>query len=489
MVAVSIGNKGTQALGQLALAWLLTKEDFGLIALAFTVTSLLGVFQKIGLTEILVKRHKQMDQWTPPAVSLALTLGIGGFLIVNASAPLAAALFHEPRITGLLRVMSLGIPFDALTGVALARLNADMRFRTVSLLMLMQLALAMGLSVLFALLGFGAYSIAIPRPIVAIIYAASVYSLSRPKIIAGPSVHKWMSLVRDGRWLMGTSACSLIAAYGDNFILGLVAPAAVVGEYYFAYAVAIQSVQMLVGSLQSTLYPALCQVADEPRRQVSVYLRACEVVCLIGCYGCFLQTAAARPVIEFVFHHKWDAAIPMFQVLSVAMGLGLSNGMLASLLQAQGRFRTQFGWMVSTAIAFVLAVTAGATLGQGMGVCVSLLGLWTVMAPIGCYLGTHSAGGRLRDWVRLLVLPPLVAAGAVLPVAIAMKYLGAEGLWHWAAWGVTMAVSLPLFWVLARIVAPQSSEEIVRRLPAELRRWARIGAGAAQDKAKGPQSS
>src|SRR5688572_2803858 len=61
---------------QVALAWYLVKEEFGLVAVAMSIASFAAVFQYAGVQEILVQRHAKLRVWASAAFWLNLALGV-----------------------------------------------------------------------------------------------------------------------------------------------------------------------------------------------------------------------------------------------------------------------------------------------------------------------------------------------------------------------------------------------------------------------------
>jgi O-antigen/teichoic acid export membrane protein len=75
---------------QIVLGWLLAKSDFGLIGLAYTVSSLVNLMANPGVDAVLVQRMRRYHLWATPAFWLGMTMGISGAAVMLALAPFAA---------------------------------------------------------------------------------------------------------------------------------------------------------------------------------------------------------------------------------------------------------------------------------------------------------------------------------------------------------------------------------------------------------------
>ena len=88
-----------QLLGTAIMSRLLAPEDFGLIAMAVTVTGFVGLFTDMGLSVATI----QKTEVSQPLVStlFVVNIGVGLILMVIAAiaAPLAALLYNDPRVT------------------------------------------------------------------------------------------------------------------------------------------------------------------------------------------------------------------------------------------------------------------------------------------------------------------------------------------------------------------------------------------------------
>src|SRR4029079_16210564 len=66
-------------------------------------------------------------------------------------------------------------------------------------------------------------------------------------------------------------------------------------------------------------------------------------------------------LVRLLFGHKWDAAIPVLQVLSLGMAFRLMGFPATSLIQAQGRFRTNVVTLSCLTATFLSLVAVAAS--------------------------------------------------------------------------------------------------------------------------------
>lgn len=421
LVLQALLAKGVAALGNLALAWLLMPEDFGLIAMAYTVTAFTSLLQSAGLREVLVQRHKRFELWATPGFWMAVTLGLAMGLATLIAAPIAARVYGDPRLQGLLMLLAAGAPIISLSMVPSARLQNQMRFRTSAALGLVDSVLFVALTVLFAWMGYRAYSFVIARLIVVVITSSAMWMLAGVRIHPRPHLRRWRFLIGDTTSLFLTSAAATVVSQADYMMLGRLRGTQELGIYFFAFTLSTQALNILTNSLTHVLFPALSKLQDEPERQVRAYLSAAQVLATVGIPLCILQAALAEPAMKLLVGPEWSRSIPVLQVLSIAMCIQLIGATGGSLLKAQGRFMTQLRLAGLGAAVFVAIMWMSAALGGAVSVAWGVLIGYAAIWPIQMREAIRPGGAGWKQVLGIFFVPVMSsAAAAVAGVALAM---------------------------------------------------------------------
>ena len=290
-------------------------------------------------------------------------------------APFAHLFFKDVQVASdanlfrnLLLVAAIGLPFDALTVVAQAKLRIDLRFRTLALIGTGNVLGTALLSVAFACtrklwpdspVG-GAMSLVLPRPIISAATMIFSFALSGVRLKMRPAFRRWWFVLRDSRYFFFTSFFNTLLMQGDYLIAGIFFSAEQLGAYYFAFNLSTQTVQLVGANLTSVLLPSFAKLDKEPERQRDAYIKVCSLI-----------AAGGRSAMPDPRRNGWSIAPPRVQEQmgrcnSIVPNLNYRNGVRVtehfggmSLLQAQGRYRTVFLWTVVTAVWFLVAVTRG----------------------------------------------------------------------------------------------------------------------------------
>lgn len=406
-----LGTRVVSAGSQVALAWLLLPEHFGLVGLAQSVMALTTALSLGGVQTVLVQRHGRFRELSSAAFWLCLGSGGAAAALTAAAAPAAASIYREPELFKLLLALALAIPIRSFGLVAEAWLRIGLKFRVLTILALVNTVLVALLSVLFAWLGFGALSFVLPQPIVAVVRSIGTWSLARPPMEWKRGIKGWKKLLPDGGRVLGWSLLTRLMAQADYFVLGVWHDAATVGLYFFAFSLAMQARQLLLSSVARVLFPALSHLTAEPDRQLSAFLRASRVLAFVAVPVYVLQLVVAVPLFEIFFADRWRAAIVLFQILSASVVLRVVTGVAVSMLNAQGRFGTLLAFRAIGAPVLFSMYAYAAWQGGPVDVAWAAV-IWSIApGPVLVYLALRPT----RSWhdvLRVYLIPVLTAAAA-----------------------------------------------------------------------------
>ena len=463
MLGQTAGSKIFGFATQIVLARLLAPRDFGLVALAYAAVAFVGVIRNTGIQQILVQRHKHYRRWANPAFWFELAVGLATAVMLAVAAPIAAATFHSGTLAGLILVIAAAAPLSPWYVVPSAKLTMDMRFRAIAVVNIGYNLVVMAVSILLAWRGFGAYSFVIPLPVAGLLRAVWFWRLARPPIGLRPQIRRWRFLIGDSGYMLGTGFLGALVLQSGNLALGFLCTKAAVGQFFFAFNLSTQIWQLLSQNLGSVLLPALAKLQDDRPRQVAALLRASRMLAFVGVPLSLLLAVVAKPVILIVYGAKWLPAVPVLQVLAVAMAVSLPGSLAYTALQAQGRFRAAFIFTALQLPAFLAAALVGARLGGVVGVAAG----WLLVNLISSPLWIKIAGGTYAGWHGVLgvYLGPFVASAAALaPAALAICWwhaLATQYLLQGALAAASGAVLYPLFGVAA---CPAELGEVTRRV-------------------------
>src|SRR5262249_28658979 len=132
---------------------------------------------------------------------------------------------------------------------------------------------------------------------------------------------------------------------------------------------------------------------------------------------CFLQAAVARPLLGLVFGPKWQAAIPLVEILSIGLAFDAVSWVAGALLQARGGFRRSLIFSCVLSPIFFTAVAIGGIYYSALGVAVAVSVFYIVLAPVYSYKVFRQAGISVREIASIYVPSTTLAAMAAAAAA------------------------------------------------------------------------
>ncbi len=413
MLAQNVVARACGFLSQLVLAKLLLPEDFGVISLTYSVTTIASTLMNVGLDDVLLQRQRGLRLWAGPAfwISFGLALLAAGLVVLIS--PVAAAMYHAPRLIGLLAILALSMPIGALSSVPGMILRARMSFGFLAVYGSLEIVAQSLLTVGFAWCGFGAYSFVLPAPILGVVHAVVWWRVAAPRISLRPQRLRWKYVVGNTAATLASRTIIAVIGQGDYMVLGLVATQDVVGAYYFGFRLAAQPLWMLAGNFSGVLFPVLAHLKSDPRRQGEAALKASTLLSYCVMPLGLMQAAMAAPLVTVAFGQKWISSIPIIELLSVGLALDAVSWVAGSLLNARGDFKDALRYLVYQLPIFFAFVTVGAVLGKGVGAALGVASFYAVTQPVFVYAAYRRVGIGAAQIASLYLRPMVCAALAV----------------------------------------------------------------------------
>ena len=464
LLVQTVGSKVVMLAGQLVLAWLLSPEDFGLIGLAYTVLAFVTLLINPGIDVILVRRGRRFHLWSTPAFYFSLITGLLGCVAMILAAPVVAHFYKSPQLIGLLSVLAVATPIGSLMLVPTAKLRSEMRFGALSMINFLQSFLQTGLTLAFAAANFGVYSFVLPMPIVYAVVSAVLWIIARPKVRLRHPLQYWQHLIGDSTYIFGQRLLVTTVVQGDYIVLGTFFGAAIVGPYFFAYGIAVQSIRLTAGPMQLVLMAGLTRFTSHSLQQTQAALRATKSLVLFGMPLCMLQALVARPFLVGMYGDKWIEAVPLVQLISIGMAFDVATWPACSLLQSRGQFRTLFNWSSILAPAFFAFILVGAYFGQSLGVALALCTYYAVLAPVLVGWVFRNSNASWSEIFAIYTGPILVGLITAGGGALVIRLSAAVGFPLLAQGGFAVVAGLIIMGISATLIAPATSTEIMVRL-------------------------
>ena len=417
---LALQNVGTRIIGfvsQIILAKILLPSDYGTIALATGAIAIVSSFADFGLEEILVQRQQTMRLWRTAAFWMSLTIGLVLAVACIAASPFFAMLYGAPAVTGLIVIQALALPIRQLGTIPSAAINLALRFDIVARVAFLELLGLQVLTIAFATAGCGAYSFALPVPIIAAARTAYLWRLCPQTIGARPFVRRWRHIARRSIALVGSRILSTFSGQADLILLGIFATTTEAGLYVFAYRLAIQPVRVLAGSITGVMQSALSRLRNDVHGQTQAALRSSRLLAFIVMPTCFIPILIAEPAIALLFGERWSATGIVVKAQCIGLAFFSVSWISGALVQAQGAFGLDLILEIVFSGCLLLIIGLGVHLApharMDVNIAFAMLTYYVLVQPLYAYVILRRGGATLRQVAVIHLVPALYASAAV----------------------------------------------------------------------------
>jgi O-antigen/teichoic acid export membrane protein len=404
------------------LARLLSKADFGLMAMISVLLAIGLAYADMGLSNALIWRQDATRNQLSSLYWVNILAGLGVFVVTLAFTPLFAALLKQPRL-------EIYLPWAALVFVLLpwgqefqVLLQKELRFRILAMIEIAAAAVGTATAIFAALAGLSVFALIAGLLAGAGTRAAglSVVGWKRWRPILRLRFGDLRGYMKFGLYQMGERTLNELTANIDYLLIGRFLGSVALGLYSVAYQLVVFPFQRINPVLTRVAFPVFSLRQDDDEAVSKGFCQLSEMLVFLV-FPLLVGLLVTAPVmVPVLFGRKWVGAVPIVQVLSLmAMVKTLANPMGAVLL-AKGRadlgFRINGVQVVLTLVVFLVAVRFGTLAVAWAWVGISLVS-FVVWQPVVLRV-IHLA---VRDYLRALARPMLLTA--LLGLSLEAVYL------------------------------------------------------------------
>jgi teichuronic acid exporter len=321
---VAVGTWGNRVLSLVVFAILgrlLSPSQFGLAALASVFILLFTLLANQGFSSALIQKADITQEDCDTAFWVSMTTAIGLTIATILLAPLAAQVFHQPDLAGVLQALSPILIFTALAGTQEALLERDFAFRSLSIRTLFGSVIGGVAGVVVAVLGGGVWSLVVQALVTSAVQVAVLWAVApwRPGIaVSRSSLHALRTV---GLSVLGIEMFGFLNAQADKLIIGVSLGASAVGFYYVGNRIISIIVEVQTSVIESVSLTTLSKLRDTPARLISAFYRLTGFSASISILTFSLLALLAPQIVPLIFGSQWQQSVVIMQVLCLAGAL------------------------------------------------------------------------------------------------------------------------------------------------------------------------
>ncbi len=378
---LSIGQcvkKASVLVVSIALARLLSPEDFGLIGMAFVFCQCAKILGDLGLGAGIIQKSELRPAHLNAVFGANIILGIVLFACFWTGADLIARFYDEPRLGSLIRVIAISFIFDAIKVVQLSLMEREMRFKQLMIIETISEVISAAVVVSFALFGWGVWSLVAQYVVPTILVAICVWIVSPWRPTGFFDRTAFNELRGFGFNLLGSNVVNYFIRNLDAALIGKYIGSAALGIYGWGYRLMLFPIYQVSGVMTRLMFPTFASIQHDRERIKDIYLKATRVIALVMfpfMTGMFILT---EPFVVTLLGEKWLAVVPVLKMLCIAGLIQCVGTTTGWIYTSQGRTDLQ----LKVAVISLGVYTVGFALGLRWGI----VGVATGYVVSGCLI-------------------------------------------------------------------------------------------------------
>ena len=438
---------------------LLSPADYGLVTMATVLSSYLVLLGEFGFGTVLVQKRTTDDATLRFVLGALIITGSLLFVVAAFSGPLVARYFKEPALTALCALSAAQFLIMPFLVIPTASLAIQLRFRAMGIAGVASAAAGAACTLAMAYAGFGAYSL-----------VAGILVTSAARAIAVNVMAPFLKRPRFSyeaiRDLIGFSGIVLTQrsiwywyAEADGIIVGTALGAKSLGIFAMAKQLAAIPQERFAEIMNTVALPVFAAVQDDRQRVKDGFIKAMRIGATVAIPVFAGLALVAEDLLHLVIGRKWDAAIPVLQLLCVSMPLRSVASIVSPTVTAIGKPGVSLKFVIWVATCVPVLMLVGVHWGL-IGVAMA----WAVGYPIAFVGGLMGVAKALNASLRELLLPfvrPTLCAALMCGVVLLIASMLLQNVPSIARLGVNVLVGAASYTLALRLLAYSSFTEIV----------------------------
>lgn len=403
------------------LARLLSKDDFGLVAIAVVAVNYLGVVKDLGLGLALIQRRDDVNEAANTVFTINIILGFGLSLITIPFAPLFANYFNDPLVIPVLRWLGVSFAINAFGSVHNILLVRELDYRRKFIPDMGNTVAKAVVSIGLAFGGYGVWALVFGQISGALASVILVWMILpwRPHLALNKKITA--SLMKFGASIIGGDLLAVIIDNLDYIIVGRLFGLEQLSIYTLAYRLPEMLVIGNLWVIAGITFPAFASMQDRPDEMLRGFLTSVRLVGMVVVPICFGLWVAADPIVRVLFGDQWLDVIPLLRILAIYAWTYSFGYHVGDIYKAVGRPDILLKLTIFDLVLLVPAMFIGAQFGL-IGIVWGHLIANSIERIVAMYIATRFVKISAMDILDEMK-PSFQGAFLMIPVSLIVLYL------------------------------------------------------------------
>jgi PST family polysaccharide transporter len=374
LLASGAGQSVLQILVLAFFARLVTPSAFAVMAIALAVSDIMRVFARIGITQALVQAEDVNDRIVRVGFTMSFCLSTLSAIVLFLLSSTIAELLRMNEMVDVLKAMACVFPFVSFSLTSEALLSRNLKFSKIALARLIAYIIGfvfVGLALAYSGMGYWA-----------LIYAYITQQIVQSVIIIYKAPHSYKPLfdfniikkmLKFGFGYSMGQLATILALRVDSFIIARTLGPVALSFYDRSYQLMRFPAFLLATIVDDAMFPILSRMQHDLDMMRKTFQKGLGLLAIALLPLSAFVVVTSESIIYILMGEQWLNAIPVLQILSIAMFFRSAQRVSTATLRAKGIvYLSAFFQFVYFAMV-VLAVYIGGEWGiNGVAIGVSL---------------------------------------------------------------------------------------------------------------------
>lgn len=402
---------------------ILRPEDYGLLAMAMILVSLLTMINEMGLGQAIVQAEKIDEYKIRQCFGLITLVNSGSYFLLCALTPFVAWYFDEEKLFTLLPVIGIQFLIQIFLVIPSALLDRELRFREKSIFEFSTSIAGAIATLMMALAGFGVWAIVLGNLAAATIYVILInwrFPFAHTPVFRFTGIY---SIARFGFFTILNRILWYFYSQVDTLFVGRLLGATMLGYYSVGVQIASLPLIKVSGIFNQLALAGFSSMRNDQKR-------IGEGVLSVACVSSFVSvplfwgiSSVASDFVILVLGVEWEPAILPLRCIALVLPLRVLSIALAQSVNAVGRPDLNVVNLAVACIVLPLAFFIGIHFWGLQGVCIA----WVVVYPAWFFFVLRQGLPKLllgtKCYLKNIAPPYMFGALMFINVSLAREFL------------------------------------------------------------------
>lgn len=344
----TVGRALFQLLQIAILTRFLTKEAFGLVAMALFVVNFSNIFVDMGLTSAILYRQNATKNEYSSIYWLNIFISLILYSLLFIGAPIIAKFYNEPELKILVPILGINLLLLAIGRQQRTIMQKQFQFKAIAITEVGSFFLGLIVAILLALNNFGVYSLVYSTLFASFISNGLflILNLRHNPIRFYFRLSETKPFLKVGGFSMASTLLDFFTRETDILIIGKVLGAESLGVYSLAKQIVMKVYAIVNPIVINVLSPILSSMQKEKDKVKNYYLRVVYLLASLNFPLYLLIIILSKEILSILYGTNYISGYLVLSFLAISYGTNTISNPVGSLQIATGRTDIGFKWTI-----------------------------------------------------------------------------------------------------------------------------------------------